>query len=521
MSLSRKVLVASTIVLALFCVPRSVHAMKVGAGMHQPDDWATIQYFKDLFKQARLWGVLPASGNWDYVHAHLGRTDGPMAASELRADGYPKQVPTTQGQRVCTIMMANMLPQAYPFGTYTLMFEGTGEVYLGWDAGGPATNYVEGSIGQGHGITVTGSGGTTTRAFTIASSASFYGHYCESGNGSGILLHIMRSEASDPVHNIRVIMPDRSGGTSYVADHETQPFNPVALEDLRMYNNFRFMDWCFAFSSQISNWDDWPTLQTCGPARGYGFSGFANAYEWMCLLGNALHRDIWINLPYKATNDDFMRNMARVVHQTLAPDRTVYIEYANEIWNTAEAYLPQMIYLNGQAGSWGVSGWEQAQAYVSGKLFKAFRDEFGSESGRVVNVLCGFNLDPGLTSTLLGNIANNSINPTGVRADAFATAPYIYSNNVGTLAANAASAAGQGANHTGAAGSAGVSLITYEGGQHQVVGDVIGTNHDPQMYDVYTTYLNSAKNYFTMLQQYISHGSWGMEGAWGAKQYYG
>jgi hypothetical protein len=60
-------------------------------------------------------------------------------------------------------------------------------------------------------------------------------------------------------------------------------------------------------------------------------------------IANELGKDIWINVP-ALVDDAYVRSLAELLQRTLAPDRAVYVEYSNELWNTqfpqAEAKPP-------------------------------------------------------------------------------------------------------------------------------------------------------------------------------------
>jgi hypothetical protein len=49
-------------------------------------------------------------------------------------------------------------------------------------------------------------------------------------------------------------------------------------------------------------------------------------------MANELGKDIWITIPAGA-DDDFIRQLATLLKNTLAPGRVVYVEYSNELWN--------------------------------------------------------------------------------------------------------------------------------------------------------------------------------------------
>jgi len=50
-------------------------------------------------------------------------------------------------------------------------------------------------------------------------------------------IKIVRSEAADPIRNIRLLMPGSE------ATYLEQPFNPLWLEKVDVFQTVRFMDW--------------------------------------------------------------------------------------------------------------------------------------------------------------------------------------------------------------------------------------------------------------------------------------
>jgi hypothetical protein len=56
------------------------------------------------------------------------------------------------------------------------------------------------------------------------------------------------------------------------------------------------------------------------------------AWEYAVELANQLDKDLWINIPAKA-NDNYVQQLAQYLKDNLEPDRAVYVEYSNEVWN--------------------------------------------------------------------------------------------------------------------------------------------------------------------------------------------
>jgi hypothetical protein len=164
--------------------------MKIAANLTWLSDWASCLFYKDQMHQARAWQITGVGSNWDYPHGHLGwNPPGSFSDIPVDANGWPLEIPYN-GCYVNTVMLINLGPEAYPFGAFTLQFEGKGTIYLGWDAAGRApSTLVEGYLPADtatYGHTVVGTGGITTFQFSISSSADFYGWYSANGTSTGI-----------------------------------------------------------------------------------------------------------------------------------------------------------------------------------------------------------------------------------------------------------------------------------------------------------------------------------------------
>jgi hypothetical protein len=55
-------------------------------------------------------------------------------------------------------------------------------------------------------------------------------------------------------------------------------------------------------------------------------------YETIAELANVTGKDLWINVPYGAS-DDYVRRMARLFRDRVLPSIKIYVEHSNEIWN--------------------------------------------------------------------------------------------------------------------------------------------------------------------------------------------
>jgi hypothetical protein len=97
----------------------------------------------------------------------------------------------------------------------------------------------------------------------------------------------------------------------------------------------RFMDFTATNGNAQHEWADRNTpddLTFYGEAAGYWWQGKGAPWEYAILLANTLDKDIWINVPTYAS-DDYVDRLAGLLKATLEPDRKVYVEYSNELWN--------------------------------------------------------------------------------------------------------------------------------------------------------------------------------------------
>jgi hypothetical protein len=138
----------------------------------------------------------------------------------------------------------------------------------------------------------------------------------------GIGINITATDPRDHIRNIRVVYAPYEkllqGGAV---------FRPDFIASLRSFRVLRFMDWLDTNDSSLKNWNDRPLLTDAGygTARGVPLE--------ICLeLANAVDADPWVNVPIQAT-DDYIRQMATLVRDTLHPGLDVYVELSNEVWN--------------------------------------------------------------------------------------------------------------------------------------------------------------------------------------------
>ncbi len=142
------------------------------------------------------------------------------------------------------------------------------------------------------------------------------------------------------------------------------------------------------------------------------------AIEDMIALAKDAGADAWFNMPYNG-DDDYYERFARLVHDSLPADRTVYVEFGNEVWNHAFKVAAQAMQegqaanLSDNANKAGLLRYAQRLAHVMDIWEKVYADRPRS----LVRVAACQNSD-WCAKTVLG------YEDTARHVDAMATAPY-------------------------------------------------------------------------------------------------
>jgi hypothetical protein len=243
------------------------------------------------------------------------------------------------------------------------------------------------------------------------------------------------------------------------AAEKPAPWQPRFLDELTPYRVLRFMDWNLTNDAQNPQ-SHWTTRQSAGQAQ-----GDAVAYEWQIDLCNRTGKDYWLTVPHAATPEYFAQ-LAQLVSEKLDPRLRVYVEWSNEVWNGS---FPQNSYARAKGAQLHLPGHEPAMSYQvqqSVRLFEAFARVFGDKNPRVVKVLAGQAAWDGPCRAQLAALQDPAINPKRTRADVYAIAPYVYGNSIADLRGHGMTQAKDWVREQLAcAQSAGLPLITYEGGQ--------------------------------------------------------
>ncbi|MBD3241894.1 MAG: hypothetical protein GF331_14995 [Chitinivibrionales bacterium] len=150
--------------------------------------------------------------------------------------------------------------------------------------------------------------------------------------GSASQLKIGFANTNGGVKNVKLMRPTSEGATTYFDTSVT--FTDFAKEALRKCRLIRFHAWCFTENTNmVAEWADrtLPSYST-QPNRKFQGGPTGVAWEYMIQLSNEAQVDMYINIPFLAT-DDYVRQLATLLKNSLDPQRVVYIEYGNELWN--------------------------------------------------------------------------------------------------------------------------------------------------------------------------------------------
>lgn len=453
-----------------------------------PADWNTELPFVDVFRLSRPWISQKMGESWG---------KGPELALDER--GWIKRLEKDcfAESPLCTIEGGH-----YPRGRYTVLFDGQGEI--------DASNVSVVSREPGRVV------------LDVDSSKG------------GFHLKLMATNPANYVRNIRVLMP------GFEKSYHDNPFHPVFLQRWQGIACLRFMDWMETNGSKIAKWSDRPKPEDAT------FSAKGVALEVMIDLSNRLKADPWFCMPHLA-DDDYVKNFAMMVKRRLDPERKVYVEYSNEVWN---GMFPQSRYAGEEGRKLGFADkpWEAAwryTAYRSVQIFTIWEEVFGGAE-RLVRVLPSQAANAYISEQIVG--FQNAFE----KADALAIAPYV-TCNVSTEGKPSASeveewTAEKALNYLEqtvlpesirwiheqkkVADKFGLKLIAYEGGQHMV--GVAGVENNEKI----TRLLHAAnrharigevyRKYFDawtaaggdLFCYFASTGGWSKWGSWGILEFY-
>ncbi len=465
----------------------------LGMNLNGPADWNSELPFVDVFRFSREWISQRQGAGW-----------GQGPALELDANGWVKRLePNCYAETLMNTIDPGPDGKArYPGGTYTVLYDGDGELRF-WNA-----------------------------ARVVRSEPGRILIEVDPTRGA-IFLQIWRTNPSNYVRNIRVIMP------GFESTYQKNPFHPKFLQRWSGIACLRFMDWGMTNNSTIRRWAERPTLQTATwTARGVPL-------EVMCDLCNRLQCDAWICIPHMA-DDDYVERAARLVRERLNPKLRVWLEYSNEVWNgmfSQHRYAAE----RGRALNLGGAGqdWDYAwryTAYRSVQIFNIWRPILGN---RVIRVLPVWAANAWVSERII------EFQQAYRHADVMAIAPYLGT----TFTPNSNPSADEVSRwsvdqaldymentdlpecvrmmreQSALARKYNLRLVAYEGGTHflgaggaenneRLTQLIMATNRHPRIASLYRRYYQAWQESGGWLFNYFaSTGTWSKWGCWGILEY--
>ncbi len=332
---------AIAVLAILSALPARAQAPPMGINMSHLRDWSSSQPFLDVMKTARRWiGHRP--GQWGGMSY-----DELVAMGVLDDDGWPVRIPSELSS-VGTVILTDLPEGADIYaGRYVLRFEGTGIV----EVTGRATNKRYGK-----------------------NEVSF-----DFTPGPGpVEIRIQRSDrrgTGDYVRNITVLREDR-----VALYDEGATFNPDWTGMLAGFEVLRFMNWTLTNESQASDW------AARARATDFSYTRHGVPYEVMLKLSDLVGADPWFSIPHLA-DDGYVNGFCTLMRDRMSPDRKVYVEYSNEVWNWQ---FRQAEWAGEQAEArWGARD-QSTQFYGlrAAQVARACREVFGPQAEtRLVNVI--------------------------------------------------------------------------------------------------------------------------------------
>lgn len=266
----------------------------IGINLGAVNYFSTELPFINAFLESERW-ITHSNATWDTNEQQY---------INLDVNGWPISLtsvnePSQQKFNSVGVLFLKGLPNTpngfYPGGQYVVLYDGQGTLTYGFDA-------------------------------TLVSRSPRRDVVNVVPSSNGIDLRIV---ATDPKHtgnylrNVRFV-----AAANEAAAKAGQLFNPVFLKLIQNFRALRFMDWFQTNGSPLSSWSD-------RPIPTYAFFGTSKGVpiEIALKLANAVSADAWVNVPVMAT-DDYITQMATLVHNQLGSNQKIYVELSNEVWNS-------------------------------------------------------------------------------------------------------------------------------------------------------------------------------------------
>jgi len=558
--------------------PPEQSAMQVGINLEGLSYWGTEVPFVNLMKMASPWLTQCEPRRDAYCVDGLFTAQGAnawntkeQAKLDLDAQGYPRSLPDptqstttrTNFSSVSTLVPTGLGPE-HRAARFIVLYDG------------------EGTLGYGRGA---------VRNATLSTPGRDVIDVVTDGVQSWFQLSILATDPSKRgryLRNLRVI-PDGgicstdaalacapgagpsncpAGGSCTSFEHAVPVplLHPSFRKNLRPFRAVRFMALQNTNASLVETWGSRtePERVTWVSEHGDGAP-----VEAIVEIGNQLRADLWVNMPTRA-DDDYVKQFANFVRDHLQQERSVYVEYSNEVWN---GMFPAAAWAQARAAE----RWPEANDTPFGKqlqwyglraaqVCELWHQVFGRDTGRIKCVI-GAQAANAWTARQALECPLAAAESGGIPCvhrgiASLAIAPYFgfYLGNpkyLSTLQAWVQEPGGgldslfgevfnggelDGGPSHGALAEAheqmkqaasvarthGIELVAYEGGQHlvgirEVVADkaitdlFVAANRDPRMGQAYLTHLADWRasggglyNFWNSVGPYTQWGSWGL-----------
>jgi hypothetical protein len=321
----------------------------LGINLSAVNYYTPEQPFLNIFKTSAASKANPQG--W-ITHSSSKFDTGEGAYLQLDADGYPTTLKASSADpnspqlydSVGVLVLRN-LPNSnqgsglpYRAGQYVVLYDGEGTLSYGFDAS---------LVSHSPGRDVVNVANPTTGGFLLLITSTDPNH---DGNY---------------IHNIRIVKAEEESLLN-----KGQMFTPKFVDTIQDFHVIRFMDWSQTNNTKSDGvWNDRPHI---GDAGWGGPDGVPLDVDVQ--LANTVSADPWLNVPIDAT-DDYITQMATLVHNTLSPGLKVYVELSNEVWNSG---FSQFNY----AAQHGQSTWPSAGA----SSYEYNRNWFGMRTAQMCDI---------------------------------------------------------------------------------------------------------------------------------------
>lgn len=277
---------------------------KYGINFYAPKDWNRMQPFLNVMKLARPW-ISQNATTWDTGDA-----------LELDERGYVKHL--KPGQWAASLMLTEV-GDSFPGGDYIFLYDGEGE--FDW---------------KGNSRLVSAEPGRQVVNVTPRSQGFVH------------LILTSVNPANYP-RNMRFVR------AAFEHTFEREPFSPEMLRRWSDVDTIRFMDWMLINNSTIKDWSDFHHPED----RTYVQRGVPP--QVIAQLVNRMDVNAWVCVPHLST-DATIRRLAEYMRDHVNPERTVYFEFSNEVWN---GMFGQTRYAQEQGQALGLA----AESWKAGALY--------------------------------------------------------------------------------------------------------------------------------------------------------